>query len=96
MRDHALRRILLHRRSMGGLSMMQASHTFHRAHFWRVEAIDVRRRALVQGILELDNTARSPYSRELWRGWRNAAPDVQARYDRLCRIVSRYRIRGFA
>ena len=74
--------------------MAQASRTFHRTHFWRVEAIDVRRRALVQGILELDNTARSPHSRELWRGWRNALPSTQRRYDRLCRIVARYRIRG--
>jgi anti-sigma factor RsiW len=75
--------------------MTQASHTFHRAHFWRVEAIDTRRRALADNILALDSTARSPHSRELWRGWRNAPPGIQARFDRLNRIVARYRIRGW-
>lgn len=75
--------------------MTQASHTFHRAHFWRVEAIDVRRRAFAASILALDSAARSPHSRELWRGWRNAPPSLQARFDRLNRIVARYRTRGW-
>lgn len=75
--------------------MAQASRTFHRTHFWRVEAIDVRRRALAASICALDIGARSPHNRELWRGWRNAAPNMQARFDRLNRIVARYRVKGW-
>lgn len=46
-------------------------------------------------LLTLDNGARHSGNRELWRGVQNAPIELQARYGRICRIISRYRIRGY-
>lgn len=55
-------------------------------HWYRVEAIDARRQTLCD--YAIDRSER----RELWHGLRNLPDTFVARYNRLSKATSRYRV----
>lgn len=65
---------------------------FYRNHVARISAIEKRKLELVNRLMACDNGARHYGTRELWRGVKNASPELRGRYCRICQIVARYRV----